>query len=298
MRTNVDVDFATRLVSMEGVLRARERFRGLIELEIIAFPQEGIVTDPSAPELLREAIDMGAELVGGLPEFEASVDDQRTHVAAIFDIAEEKGVRIDFHCDYTDLPQFKTLEMVAEETAKRGFEGRVTAGHCCALAVYPDEEAKRVIDKVKAAEIAVTVLPIANLEMLGGPGRTPVDRGSSRVKELLDAGINVSAGADNMFDIWFRFNRMDPVETAYITCLSAGMRTDQEVREAFEMTTSRPARMMGLADYGVRVGAAADLVVHSAATLVDMFRNLPARRLHVKGGRLVGGVEGSTWTAR
>ena len=188
MRTNVDVDFATRLISMEGILRARDRFRGLIDLEIIAFPQEGIVTDPEAPGLLREAIDMGADLVGGLPEFEQSAGDQKTHIEQVFDIAEEKGVPLDFHCDYTDLPEFKTLEMVADETIRRGMQGRVTAGHCCALAVYPDDEARRVIDKVKAAEITVTVLPIANLQMLGGPARTPVNRGSSRIKELLDAG--------------------------------------------------------------------------------------------------------------
>jgi cytosine deaminase len=298
IRTNVDVDSTTRLVSMEGVLRARERFRDLIDIEVIAFPQEGIVTDPETPDLLRAALDMGADLVGGLPEFERSVEDQRTHVSTVFDIAAEKGVAIDFHCDYTDLPEFKTLEMVADMTIERGVQGKVTAGHCCALAVYPDDEAKRVIDKVKAAEMHVTVLPIANLEMLGGPGRTPQNRGASRVKELLDAGVNVSAGADNMFDIWFRFNRMDPIDTAYITCLSAGMRTDAEVREAFEMTTSRPARMMGLNNRKVAEGCPADLVVHSARNLVDMFRNLPGRRIHLKNGRAVGGVDGSLWTAR
>jgi cytosine deaminase len=101
-----------------------------------------------------------------------------------------------------------------------------------------------------------------------------------------------------MYDIWFRFNRMDPVDTAYMTCLSTGMRTDAEVREAFDMTTSRPARLLGIEGHGVDVGCRADLVVHSAANLVDMFRNVPGRRCHIKGGRLVGGVEGSTWTAR
>ncbi len=298
IRTQVDVDFATRLVSLEGVLRAQERFRNLIDIEIVAFPQEGIVTDPAAPALLREALGMGAKLVGGLPEFERSVEDQRAHVRTIFDIAEERGVPIDFHCDYTDLAHFKTLEMVADMTIERGYQGKVTAGHCCALAVYSDDEARRVIAKVKSADISVTILPIANLQMLGGDRPTPVNRGSSRAKELLAAGVNVCAGADNMFDIWFRFNRMDPVDTAYMTCLSAGMRSDAEVREAFEMTTSRPARLMGLADHRLAVGGCADLVVHSATSLVDMFRNIPARRLHIKGGRLVGGVEGSLWSAR
>ncbi|MEW9834244.1 amidohydrolase family protein [Mesorhizobium marinum] len=298
IRSQVDVDFATGLVSLEGVLRARERFSNSIDIQIVAFPQEGIVTDPKAPDLLREALGMGIRLIGGLPEFEQSVDDQKTHIKTILDIAQKFDAEVDMHCDYTDLPQFKTLEMLADMTVERGLQGRVTADHCCALAVYPDDEAARVIDKILQAGIGVIILPIANLQMLGGDGTTPVNRGSSRAKELLAAGVNVCAGADNMYDIWFRFNRMDPVDTAYMTCLSAGMRTDAEVREAFEMTTSRPADLLGIKDYGVNVGCSADLVVHSASNIVDLFRNVPARRYHLRRGILVGGVEGSTWTSR
>ncbi len=283
---------------MEGILRARERFAGIVDVQPVAFPQEGIVTDPEAPALLREALKMGVKVIGGLPEFERSIEDQRTHVRTILDIAEDTGALVDMHCDYTDLPQFKTLEMLADMTIERGLQGRVTADHCCALAVYDGREASRVIAKVKEAGIGVIILPIANLQMLGGDGATPMNRGSSRAKELLQAGVNVSAGADNMFDIWFRFNRMDPVDTAYMTCLSAGLRTDAEVREAFEMTTSRPARLLGLQDRRLAPGGIADLVVHSARNLVDMLRNIPSRRIHIKAGRVVGGVEGSVWTAR
>ena len=296
MRAQIDVDFATGLTSFEGVARARERFKDAIDIQLVAFPQEGIVTDPKAPALLREAIRLGAEVIGGLPEFERSVEDQRTHVRTIFDIAEETGVIVDMHADYQDYPKFKTLEMIADETIDRGLQGRVVANHCNALSVYDDAEAQRVIGKLLRARMQVAVLPIANLQMLGGDGRTPFNRASSRIKELLDAGVNVAAGADNMFDIWFRFNRMDPVETAYITCLSGGMKTDEEVRESFAMVTSRAARYMGCEDHGVRVGGDADLVVHSAATLVDMYRNLPGRRLHLKRGRIVGGTEGSLWS--
>jgi cytosine deaminase len=298
MRAQVDVDFATKLVSLEGILRARENFKDFIDIEIVAFPQEGIVTDPEAPALLREAISMGADLLGGLPEFERSLEDQVTHVNTILDIAEEKGVGVDMHCDYMDRPELKTLEMITDLTIERGLQGKVAVNHCNALATYADEEAKRVIDKVVAANIDVSVLPVANLQMLGGTGRTPVNRGSSRIKELLDAGVNVAAGADNMYDIWFRFSRMDPIETGYITCLSGGMKTDDEVREAFNMVTTRGSRLMGDWHQGVQVGAPANLVVHTAGNLVDLFRNLPGRRLHIKNGNLVGGVEGNTWIAK
>ena len=142
MRAHVDVDFATGTVSMEGILAARERYRGAIDLQVIAFPQEGIVTDPEAPDLLREAVAMGAEFIGGLPEFEASVEDQKVHVDTIFDLAEECDVGLDIHCDYTDTPDLRTLEMVTDVTRERGMQGRVFAGHCNALSLYSDDHAR------------------------------------------------------------------------------------------------------------------------------------------------------------
>ena len=297
MRAQIDVDFATGLVSFEGVMRARERFAGLIDIQPIAFPQEGIVTDPAAPDLLREALSNGAELIGGLPEFEENEADQDTHIRTIFDIAEQFDVPLDIHADYTDKARFKTLEKIADVTIERDLQGRVVAGHCCALAVYPDDEAARVIDKLAEAEIQVIVLPIANLQMLGGDARTPYNRGASRILELLDAGINVAAGADNMFDIWYRFNAMDPVFTGLMTCLSGGMRSDEEVRMALDMVTTRASRLMGRYDGAITAGAPADMVVHSAASIADLFRLLPGRRVHIKNGRVVGETNSTAWTS-
>ncbi len=297
LHAQIDVDFATRLVSFEGVMRARDRFAGIVDVTLVAFPQEGIVADPEAPGLLREALSMGAAAVGGLPEVEASEEDQRTHVETILELAAAFDVPVEMHCDYLDRIELKTLEMLAEGTVAHGLQGRVVASHCNALSLYPDEEAARVIDKVLDADMAITVLPIANLQMLGGTGRTPHNRGSSRVKELLDAGVNVAAGADNMYDIWYRFNRMDPVELAYMTVHSAGLRTDEEVREGFEMVTTRAARIIGAPAPAVAAGAPADLVVFEATSLVDVLRRLPGRRIHLKTGRPVGGLEGSCWTA-
>jgi cytosine deaminase len=114
---------------------------------------------------------------------------------------------------------------------------------------------------------------------------------------LLDAGINVAAGSDSMFDIWYRFNRLDPVETGYISCLSAGMRTDDEVRNAFDMVTTRAAKIVGK-EALIAVGAPADLVVHAAPNIVQVLRNLPGRRLNIKNGRVVGGQDSSHWCIR
>jgi cytosine deaminase len=295
VRSQVDIDFSTKLVSFEGVLRARERYARSIDVDTVAFPQEGIVADPEAADLLREALRMGANGVGGLPEIEATVEDQRRHIETIFEIAEEADVPIDMHVDYQDEPRFKTLEMLADQTIERGYEGRVVASHCCALAVYPDDEAKRVIEKVKSAEIQVNVMP-GNLGLLGGEKRTPYNRGVSRAKELLDAGVNVAAAHDNMYDIWYRFWRLDPAELGLVMCLAGGMRTDEEVNTAFEMVTTRAAQVAGAPAAGVREGEPADLVVFEAQSIVDVFRNIGGR-MTIKAGRVVGGVEPTRWTA-
>ena len=298
MKAQCDVDYATKLVSMEGVLAAAEEYKDLVTVEAIAFPQEGIVSDPKAPDLIRRALRMGAKYVGGLPEFEATEADQDTHMKTIFDIAEEFDVNVDCHCDYTDRKQFKTLEKVADITIERGYQGRVCVGHCNALAIYEDDEAKRVIDKLAKAEIQVVVLPIANLQMLGGEKRTPYNRGSSRILELLDAGVNVASGLDNMFDIWYRFNGMDPVLLGLMTCLSGGMRTNAEVEESYEMITNRAAKTMNRYHGGLKVGAPADLVIHSAKNIVDIYRMLPGKRITIKNGKKVGEMDKTIWTAK
>jgi cytosine deaminase len=296
IKAQCDVDYATGLISLEGVLAAAEEYKDLITVEAIAFPQEGVVCDPKQPELLREGLRMGAKYIGGLPEFEASgtPEDQRKHIETIFDIAEEFDVDVDCHADYTDRKHFKTLEMLADITIERGFHGRVCAGHCNALEIYPDDEAKRVIEKLVEAKIQVAVLPLANLQMLGGEKRTPYNRGSSRILELLDAGVNVASGLDNMYDIWYRFNGMDPVLLGLMTCLSGGMRTDAEVEESYEMITNRAARTMKRYDGGVAVGAPADLVVHQAKSLVDIYRMLPGRLITIKNGKKVAELNKST----
>jgi cytosine deaminase len=295
LRSQCDVDHATKLVSFEGLLRVRDKFKNIVDLQIVAFPQEGILTDPESPALLREALRMGAVAVGGLPEFERNEEDQLKHIDVVFDIAEEFNVPVDIHVDYQDRADLRTLEMLADRTVEREYQGRVVAGHCCALAVYEDDEARRVIDKVKAADIDVVVMPTANLQMLGGPKRTPYNRGSSRAKELLDAGINVAAAMDNMNDIWYRFGRMDPVDLALITSLSTGMRTDNEVSTAFEMVTSRPADILNVGRAAIQVGAPADLIIFESTNLVDLMRNVPAKRTVLRNGRVVGGLDATYW---
>jgi cytosine/creatinine deaminase len=295
MRAHVAIDTAQHLVGLEGVLRARERWADAIEIEIVALLEESIVGHPELLDLAREAIRRGADLIGGIPNEEQDTAGQLRHLETLFDIAEEFDTPVDAHVDYDADPSQKTLEMLADLTLQRGFEGRVLASHCCALATYPQRESERVIEKVRRAGITVCISPLANLQQVGLIGRLPVHRGSSRTKELLDAGVNVAAGTDNMNDMWFAFGRLDPLETAYVAILSAALRTEAEVAAGLEMVTDRAAHALRRSRRTIEVGAPADLVVLEAEDLTDVLRGLSSRRVTIKGGKPVGGMATERW---
>jgi cytosine/creatinine deaminase len=295
MRAHVAVDTAQELVSLEGVRRARERWGDAIDIEIVALIEESAVENPELADLAREAMRRGADVIGGIPNAEDNATNQYAHLETVFDIAEEFGAQVDAHADYDADPDEKVLEMLADLTLERHFEGRVLASHCSALAVYPQAESERVIEKVRRADIEISIAPAANLQQVGAIGRLPVHRGSSRTKELLDAGVNVSAGSDNMNDMWFAFGRLDPVETAYLSILSAALQSESEVAAGLEMVTDRAARALRRSERAVAVGAAADLVVLEAETTTDILRGLSPRRTTIKGGKLVGGMSSERW---
>jgi cytosine deaminase len=295
MRAHVAIDSAQELISLEGVLRARRRWADAIEIEIVALIEESVVESPELADVAREAMRRGADVIGGIPNVEENASDQQRHLETLFEIAEEFGAQVDAHADYEADPEEKVLEMLADLTLQRRFEGRVLASHCCALAAYPQAESERVIEKLRRADIAVCISPAANLQQVGAIGRLPVHRGSSRTKELLDAGVNVAAGTDNMNDMWFAFGRLDPIETAYMAILSAALQTESEVAAGLEMVTDRAARALRRPDRAVAVGAAADLVVLEAETTTDVLRGIAPRRTTIKGGKLVGGLNSERW---
>jgi cytosine deaminase len=295
MRAHASVDSQQELVSLEGVLRARDRWADAVDIEIVALIDESVVEHPELPALAREAMRRGADVIGGVPNFERGGFGQQRHLEVLFDIAEELGSRVDVHVDFDADPAQKVLEELADMTLQRGFEGRVLASHCCALATYSQLESERVIEKLRRADITVCISPAGNLQQVGSIGRLPVHRGSSRTKELLDAGVNVAAGSDNMNDMWFAFGRLDPVETAYIAILSASLQTESELAAALEMVTGRAARALGRPERAVAVGDAADLVVLEAETTIDVLRGLAPRRTTVKGGKVVGGTTTERW---
>jgi cytosine/creatinine deaminase len=291
IRTHVDVDTIGGLTPLEGVLAARERYRPIVDMQIVAFPQEGILRDKGAEELMWKAMEMGADVVGGMPFNEISPADSRRHIEIAFEIARQHDADIDMHIDETDDPNARTLEMLADQTLANGWQGRVTAGHTCALAGYPDGYAAAVIGKVKAAEIHMITNPATNLMIQGRLDAEPKRRGITRVSELLAAGINVSFGQDNVSDTFYPFGRGDSLEVALIAAHAAHLGQPAQIEQVFAMPTVNAARILGLKDYRLAPGAPADAVILEAGDAVEAIRLQAPRRWVIKAGRVVAETE-------
>ncbi|MEC9488383.1 MAG: amidohydrolase family protein, partial [Halanaerobium sp.] len=288
MRSHVDVDTIGGLVPLEGLIATRDKYQDLMDIQLIAFPQEGIIQDPGCDRLMDQAMELGADIVGGMPANEKTPADSLKHVQIAFDLAEKYDADIDMHVDETDDPFYRTLEMVADETLKRGYQGRVTAGHTCALAAYDDHYAEYVIAKVKEAGINVITNPVTNLMLQGRLDSQPKRRGITRVKELLEAGVTVAFGQDCIKDTFYPFGRADMMEVGLITAHAAHMSLPEEIMEVFNMPLERSARILRLDDYGLREGDQADIVILDAEEAKEALR-LQVEKLYVirKGRKIV-----------
>lgn len=275
IRTHVDVDTIGGLKPLEGVMALKDKYEGLVELQLVAFPQEGIIKDPGCKELMREAMEMGCDVVGGMPANENTPDDSLAHVKFCFDLAQEYDADIDMHVDEADDPFCRTLEMIADEAIKRGYIGRVTAGHTCALAAYDDHYAGYVMDKVKEAGIMMITNPLTNLLLQGRNDKQPIRRGITRVKELLDRDIIVSFGQDCVNDTFYPFGSADMLMVANVVAHAAQMSLPHEAEKVFDMITTDGAKILKIDDYGIEVGKTANIVVLDAKTVRDAISRAP-----------------------
>ena len=277
IRTHVDVDELVEERALHGVLSAREELAGRLEVEIVAFATA--LTDPSTPEgarRLASAIDSGADLVGAVPAFHA---DPGRSLEATIDLAASLGVDADLHLDETVDPTAFQLEHLADVTLARGLEGRVTASHCCALALVDPRTAQRTVEKVAAAGITVIALPALNLYLEDRGESTPRLRGLTLVRELVAAGVPVRFGSDNVGDVFYPYGDADPLEAAWLGALTAHV-DDEDVLLA------------AVCDGRTRIeeGAPADLVLLDASSVRDALARRPRGRIVVRAGEIVAGA--------
>src|ERR1700716_4033612 len=287
LRSHVDVDPIGGTRPAEGLIRARERFRDLIDIQIVAFPQEGIIKSPGTEALMREVMKRGVDVVGGMRFNEASPLDSRRHIEIVFEIAREFDADIDMHVDETDDPAARTLEVLAELTIANGWHGRVTAGHTCALASYPRNYADHVIDRLHAANVNMIANPATNLMLQGRLDDYPKRRGVTQVKELLAAGVNVACGQDCVHDTFYPFGQNGPLEIAFLLCHASHMSQPPEILTVMDMVTANGARALRVPDFAVAVGGVADLVVLDARDAREAFATRSPRRWVIRKGRLI-----------
>ena len=276
MRMFCDVDSHAELKTVQAAVRVRDELQDVMKLQVVAFPQEGVFTDPAAPELMREAMRVGADVVGGIPFIEWDEGAMGRHIDFCFDLATEYGKDLHFLCDDTRDPFARTLEAVAVKKLQSGFRGRVASSHNGALSHYPDAHAVKVINLIRQA--GVDICANAHVNLLGA---------YTRVSELLRAGVTVAAGQDDIDNFYYPFGQPDPLEIAFIVVHAAQLAHPQGMETAFDMVSGNAAKVMGLDPRDVSEDAAADLIIFDASHVRDVLRYRAPRSYVIAGGRVV-----------
>lgn len=259
IRTHVDVDTIGGLVPFNGVRAASNTCQDIATVELVAFPQEGIYRDIGTQELLIEALNRGADIIGGMPQLERTERDQHAHIDLCLELAAEYDVPVDMHIDETDDPNARSLEYLAARTLEIGLDQPVTASHACALAAYDSAHAGRVIDLVAEAGINVITNPATNLIHQGGYDTYPRRRGLTRVDELTAAGVTVAAAQDNISDGFYPYGRGDMAEIAMLAAHALQLATPDERSTAIDLVTTNAASITGFNSGRVNVGVPATI---------------------------------------
>ncbi|OLP61676.1 cytosine deaminase [Xaviernesmea oryzae] len=286
IRSHVDTS-DPRLVTAEALLEVREKVAPYIDLQLVAFPQDGYFRAAEGEAALTRALDMGIEIVGGIPHFERTMEEGRRSVEALCRIAAERGLRVDMHCDETDDPLSRHIETLAAETIRFGLKGRVAGSHLTSMHSMDNYYVSKLIPLMAEAEIEVIANPLINIMLQGRHDTYPKRRGLTRVRELMAAGLNVSFGQDCTMDPWYSMGSADMLEVAHMGIHVGQLSGIEDKKRVYEAITVNSARAMGLEGYGLEVGCKADLVVLQAADVIEAVRLKPTRLVVLKGGKVV-----------
>jgi cytosine/creatinine deaminase len=287
IRSHVDV-CDPHLTALRALIEVREEVRDICDLQLVAFPQDGILSFPHGRELMREAMELGCDVVGGIPHYEWTRDMGVEDVHYVFDLAKEFNRDIDCHCDETDDPHSRFTEVMAADTLQQGWQGRVTASHCTAMHSYDNAYAFKLIRLLARAQVNVIANPFDNVVLQGRFDTYPKRRGITRVKELLAGGVNVALGHDSIMDPWFPLGRGDMLAAAQLALYLCQMSGYEEINDVLDLITTNAAKTLRIQDaYGIEEGKPADFLVLDAPSAFEALRLVPVR-LHVfKAGREV-----------
>jgi cytosine/creatinine deaminase len=286
IRTHVDVCDA-RLLAVDALLEVKKRVAPYIDLQLVAFPQDGVLRSPGAMDNLKRALDKGVDVVGGIPHFERTMADGAHSVKLLCEIAAERGLLVDMHCDETDDPLSRHVETLAYETQRLGLHGRVVGSHLTSMHSMDNYYVSKLLPLMKEAQLGVCSNPLINITIQGRHDTYPKRRGMTRVPELLAHGLTVAFGHDCVMDPWYSLGSGDMLEVASMGLHVAQMTSQSAMRQCFDAVTVNSAKLMHLKGYGIEKGCNADFVLLQARDPVEALR-LRATRLKVfKRGKVI-----------
>src|SRR3954449_9902426 len=279
IRSHVDI-CDDRLVAVDALLDVKQKIAPYIDLQLVAFPQDGYFRSHNAVKNLERALDKGVDIVGGIPHFERTMEEGARSIEVLCDIAAERGLMVDMHCDETDDPMSRHIETLAAETQRRGLHGRVTGSHLTSMHSMDNYYVSKLLPLIAEAQVHAVANPLINIVLQGRHDTYPKRRGMTRVPEMRQHGINEAFGHDCVMDPWYSLGSGDMLEVASMGIHVAHMTSREAMRWCFDAVTVNPAKAMHLESYGLEVGCSGDLVVLQTADPIEAIR-LKARRLFV-----------------
>lgn len=274
IRAFADVDPKAKLEGVKGVIKGRDEYKDILDVQVVAFPQDGVVRDPGAKELIDKAMKLGADIVGGIPWIEYTEADELTHIQEMFKLAKKYKKPVSMLVDDAGDATLKTLEMMAVETIKQKMQGKVLAQHARAMCLYPKPYFQKLAALLKQADIGV----------VSDPQTGPLH---ARVHELLDEGVTVCLGQDDISDAYYPYGRNNMLEVAFLASHLLWMTTKEQMETLYDMITINAAKAMGVTDYGLEKGKTANLVVLQDKTVLDALRNHEPPAFVISRGKIV-----------
>ena len=286
IRSHVDI-CDDRLLAVEALLDVKKRVAPYLDLQLVAFPQDGLYRSPTARKNTIRALDLGVDIVGGIPHFERTMEDGRRSVTELCEIAASRGLMVDMHCDETDDPLSRHIEQLAYETQRLGLSGKVAGSHLTSMHSMDNYYVSKLLPLIGEAGVSAIPNPLINIVLQGRHDTYPKRRGMTRVPEMIKAGIRVGFGQDCVLDPWYSLGTADMLDVAFMGLHVAQMTSPPDMRRCFDMVTSVNAEIMGLEGYGLEVGSQASLVVLDAGNPIEAIRLRPERLCVIAKGKIV-----------
>jgi cytosine deaminase len=286
IRSHVDI-CDPQLRAVEALVAVRQRIKPYVDLQLVAFPQDGYLRDPNAKAQLTRALDLGVDVIGGIPHFERTMADGAESVRQLCELAAERGLMVDMHCDESDDPLSRHVESLAYHTQRCGLQGRVTGSHLTSMHSMDNYYVSKLLPLMAEAQLNAICNPLVNMVLQGRHDTYPKRRGLTRVKEMLAAGINVALGHDDIVDPWYPLGSHDMLEVAHMGVHALHMSGTSQMEQLFDAVTRNAARILNLEGYGLEPGCYADMVILQAPDPIEALRLRATRLKVIRRGRVI-----------